>query len=196
MPIVRLPLLRTDSHCQRLTVCGRIAVDDEPLKKWLRDLPPLESQYVKDGHCNYVAAMLGETHLHLDLAVCGYFGGSPPQAQNAITDINAALDKLIGREAAARIEGVYQLPVSKVPDFILAALQVESKVGNVSLVTNGGRFAIRGAPAISMEWWLQSGSDHLCITLAAQRHVKIEESYLEDCFDDLERTFNALFLGT
>jgi hypothetical protein len=193
-PTVRLPVLKADSHCQRLTVCGHLMARELPreLEAASREL---ESKYVIEECCNYILLVAGEGHLHIDLARCEYFQDSPPPAKDSIDSVHLALDAVIGQEVGTRIDGIYSLPVGDAPDFIQSALQVEATVGNVSLTTNGGRFRIGGARAVSMEWWLPSGSDQLCIIIHAQRKTTVLDSYLEDCFSDLESTFGALFLG-
>jgi hypothetical protein len=190
-PVVRLPLLKTDGPCQCLTVCGEFGGDTLP-DAWAEQPPNLQSQYVTDGHCNYVRAFVHNRHLHVDVAVCGFFQ-SPPQADDEIAGVHAALGEAIGREIRVGIEGTYQIPLSEAPDFIRSLLRLEAKVGAVSLKMKGSDFEISGAPATRMKWSLPVGSENLCITLETEKQIKIDESYLESCFCDLQEIFNAFF---
>ena len=191
MPSIRFPLLRTDGFCERLTVGTRLNDDLLP-KEWETEPPCLESQCVRDGHCNYVLATIHEKYLHIDLAVCGYFR-SPPPAKDDMADVAGMLEAVPVQDVEASVEAIYHFPLSESPDFIRSLLRLEAKVGAVSLKMRGSEFEVGGAPATRIKWSLRAGSEDLSISLDTEVQTKIQESYLEECYAKIQGIFDALF---
>ncbi len=195
MPMI-LPKFE-NTHCRTMTVCGLLATEDKELLARLAKPVDLCARYRASGSTRYIHVGLGGRrgkHLHVDVAVRENFGSSPPSAKDKIAEVRDALERLEDQKIDAGISGVFHLPLGDLPDFIQATLQVEAQVGEISLKTIGGRFAIRGAPINTIFWWMSTDASHVCVELRARRKTQVQDSYLHDSLDLLEQGYKALLL--
>jgi hypothetical protein len=184
------------TKCRFLGVCGALATKDTSLLKRFCKQKPLEGRFGTSGHTGFIRVAFQKrvkgVYLHIDVASREIFGDRPPKPNAKIAELRRALNLVEGQKIEVDIRGLYAVALSDLPDIVRSTL-AETQVGNVSLKTRGGSFAVRGAPVYRLDWWIPDNGGDVRIELNARTSTTIDDSYLKDCCALMDSAFAALF---
>src|SRR5688572_29782686 len=106
------------AHCKSFTACAHVVTKDKLLSKSFSSRRVFVAS-IKQGQLRrFVRLCVGESgHLHLDIATPAYFReGRKPKPAHKWPQIQTLLGRFLGQEIQVRADGVFSLPLQKLPE--------------------------------------------------------------------------------
>ena len=186
------------ADCKLFTACGRVVTRDKSLSKFFSGKRPLIAS-VKHGRSQqFVRLCFGEAgHLDVDVATPAYFReGWKPKPTHTWPQIQALLGRFVGQKIQVRIEGVFSLPVERLPESgFIRMLSVESNFPNVSMKLTGGTFSVTGTSIQRIAWSLEHDGKRFEVRLRSTVKATLKETYLEELFRSLDESLQVFVLS-
>ncbi|MBI2925243.1 MAG: hypothetical protein HYY24_06010 [Verrucomicrobia bacterium] len=184
--------------CRSFTACGRVATKDKSLSKFFADKRTLIASIKRGRSQRFVRLCFGQAgHLHVDVATPTYFPEEwKPKPTCTWPRIQALLDRFFGQRIPVRVEGVFSLPVERLPESgFIRMLSVESMLPNVSMKLTGGTFSVTGASIQRIAWSLEREGKRIEVRLRSTVEATLNETYLEELFGLLSESLHVFVLG-
>jgi hypothetical protein len=184
---IKLPDL-PEAACRFFLACGHIPRADKASTRWLSKHKGVKiAKTTVHRHSVYVRNIIEVEatgkHFHIDIATRDYFGGRSLRTTARWSEIQRVFEPIVGTELVVEAEGVYVIPIDKLPPVIKAASALDTVEGGVSIKMTGGRFSVFGAPVYAITWRFGEEDETALVRLEARIETAISEDYLLSAFD-------------
>ena len=186
------------ANCKSFTACAHVVTKDKLLSKFFSSKRVFVASIKQGQSRRFVRLCVGESgHLHLDIATPAYFReGRKPKPTHKWPQVQTLLGRFLGQEIQVRAEGVFSLPLQKLPESgFIRMLSVESKSPKVSMKLTGGTFSVTGAPIQRIGWSLDRDGKGIEVRLRSTVKATLNETYLEELFRSLDESLQVFVLS-
>jgi hypothetical protein len=186
-------------YCRAVTACGRVKSKDKKVLGVLRGpFTKLMSGYKTGSEHAWLLTIFGggedKQHFHMEVMSDEWAKTEEPVRENRpIDEVQELLRPMNGRKIDATVSGAFLVPVAKLPEDSPVRPFTRTK-GNITVKTKGMILEYAGSPVPRLVWTLMSDGV-VRIDLEARVVGKIDEDYLDWCFDLLNTAFYAYVFG-
>jgi hypothetical protein len=196
---IRIPDL-APSGCRALVVCGYVESEDKELLGRYKKDTELIARHRKGNHTFYIRALFRarnkRIHVHVEI-ISGDFLRKKiePKTEHTVNDIQGAIAPFLGQRMDAVMDGVFTVPMAKLP-FIIRSAMEEVRVNDVAVRMTAGTLSVRGAPIDQIEWRTAEKAKDALITLRGHQTIETAgPDYLENALNVIQGAFSLFVQG-